>query len=155
MSGRWPCQLAPRFRPLLRGLPLPARGRDDLGRLPPISMVWYPSVGIELGSIRDAGGNEALEQRIDALGDGYTRIAARAAIVLLPAIVSEGLRLRAQHTYRRDLTADQDRHLWEFLATQDVHRTGRLQLTAAFKRGVTPPLFKRVDRLILGLGVKL
>jgi hypothetical protein len=120
---------------------------------PDLRFTVFPSASLEYGDINRTGGNAKLQSRIDSVGSTYTRVALRGAVLLVPR-VPQGLRIRLEHTYRHDFTASQDYHNWDWLTTQDVAGAGTVQLTALFRRGRTPPLFEKVDRFLIGIGVR-
>jgi hypothetical protein len=142
--------LSPTSAPLAIGFVYPRRIRRD-GRMPWASVVWQPSVSLEVGDVADPGKNEDLIAREGT----YRRLAPRAQVVVYPTFLSYRLRMTWDGTRRFDLEDNGHRDLMEARLSYDILVGGTAQFSVVHRRGYKPPAFERVNQVMLGFGFQI
>jgi hypothetical protein len=130
--------------------PRPVVGDD--GRLPALGLLWEPSIELEVGEVRDAAGNEKLED-LQALGT-YKRAVPRVKIILFPYRLSERLRITGEYFYRVDLDESWERSYSELRLDYDLVTDGSLELSIVYRKGRKPPAFEEVKDFLIGIGIR-
>src|SRR5262249_44565858 len=110
-------------------------------------LYWQPALGLEVGSINDAGGNEELEK---LQGQGtYKRVVAEAGIKLMwPSSIP--LSLNVSYAYRVDLDEHWERGFLGAGLQYDIAKNFALTLT--YRNGRKPDTFEKTEEVLLGIG---
>jgi len=110
---------------------------------------WLPLVGLEVGKVYDAGGNENL-QTLES-DPAYVRLAPRISF----SIIRERLVFGMDYAHRFDLKEGWDRGYGEMSVTYDLNQKKNIQFTLYYRRGRKPPYFKQVNEFVIGVGFLL